>query len=254
MINLPTPVNIFYWWNFGSILGLYLFVQVLRGLFLSIHYCPNVSIAFDRIIHIVQNVSNGWIMHNVHINGASFFFICLYHHIGRNIYYNSFVLGHTWVSGVSILLLSITTAFLGYVLPWGQISFWGATVITNLVSTVPYVGSTLVMWIWGGFSINNSTINRFFSFHFVLPFIILFFVFVHLFFLHLSGSSNPLGTNRDLYKIPFHPFFTIKDLFGFVVVLFVFYIVVMEYPYVLRDPDNFIPANPLVTPTHIQPE
>jgi len=254
LINLPTPSNISYWWNFGSLLGLFLIIQIIRGLFLSIHYCPNINSAFNRIIHIIQNVNNGWIIHNIHINGASLFFICIYSHIRRNIYYNSFNLTNTWISGVSIFLLSILTAFLGYVLPWGQISFWGATVITNLISTIPYIGNLLVIWIWGGFSINNSTLNRFFSFHFIIPFIITLLIFIHLFFLHSSGSSNPLGTNRDLHKIYFHPYFTIKDILGFTTILIFFLIITIQYPYILRDPDNFIPANPLVTPTHIQPE
>lgn len=254
LINLPSPVNISYWWNFGSLLGIFLLIQIIRGLFLSIHYCPNISFAFTRIIHIIQNVPNGWIIHNIHINGASFFFICIYLHIGRNIYYNSFNLSYTWISGVTIFLLSIATAFLGYVLPWGQISFWGATVITNLISTIPYIGNIIVIWIWGGFSINNSTLNRFFSFHFIMPFIILIFIIIHLFFLHLTGSSNPTGLNRNLYKIPFHPYFTFKDLLGFNIILFLFLIIILQYPYIFRDPDNFTPANPLVTPTHIQPE
>lgn len=254
LINLPSPVNISYWWNFGSLLGIFLLIQIISGLFLSIHYCPNISIAFNRIIHIIQNVPNGWIIHNIHINGASFFFICMYLHIGRNIYYNSFNLTYTWISGVTIFLLSMATAFLGYVLPWGQISFWGATVITNLISTIPYIGNMLVIWIWGGFSINNSTLNRFFSFHFIIPFVILIFIIIHLFFLHLTGSSNPTGLNRDLYKIPFHPYFTFKDLLGFNIILLFFFIIILQYPYIFRDPDNFTPANPLITPTHIQPE
>lgn len=254
LINLPSPVNISYWWNFGSLLGIFLLIQIISGLFLSIHYCPNISVAFNRIIHIIQNVPNGWIIHNIHINGASFFFICMYLHIGRNIYYNSFNLTYTWISGVTIFLLSMATAFLGYVLPWGQISFWGATVITNLISTIPYIGNMLVIWIWGGFSINNSTLNRFFSFHFIIPFVILIFIIIHLFFLHLTGSSNPTGLNRDLYKIPFHPYFTFKDLLGFNIILLFFFIIILQYPYIFRDPDNFTPANPLITPTHIQPE
>lgn len=254
ILNLPSPVNISYWWNFGSLLGFFLLIQIIRGLFLSIHYCPNISIAYNRIIHIIQNVPNGWIMRNIHINGASIFFICIYLHIRRNLYYNSFNLTHTWISGVSIFILSITTAFLGYVLPWGQISFWGATVITNLLSTIPYIGNILVIWLWGGFSINNSTLNRFFSFHFILPFIIILFIIIHLFFLHQSGSSNPTGINRDLYKIPFHPYFSIKDLLGIFIIIIIFLIIILQTPYLLSDPDNFTPANPIITPTHIQPE
>uniref|UniRef100_UPI0030033FF6 cytochrome b n=1 Tax=Mycetophylax simplex TaxID=341688 RepID=UPI0030033FF6 len=254
LIKLPTPTNISYWWNYGSILGLFLMIQILSGLLLSIHYCPNTNIAFNSIIHIIQNVPNGWIMHNIHMNGASFFFIAIYIHMSRNIYYNSFILTYTWISGTSIFFISMITAFLGYVLPWGQMSFWGATVITNLMSTIPYMGNTLVMWIWGGFSINNSTLNRFFSFHFIFPFIIIFFVMLHLFFLHLTGSTNPTGMNSNLYKMPFHIFFSLKDLLGFIYILFMFMLIITQYPYMFSDPDNFIPANPILTPIHIQPE
>jgi len=253
-LYLPTPINISYLWNFGSLLGIFLIIQIVRGFILSIHYCPNIDIAFNRIIHITQNVKNGWLIHNIHINGASIFFICIYIHIGRGIYYNSFKLTHTWIIGIRIFLISIATAFIGYVLPWGQISFWGATVITNLISTIPYLGTRLVQWIWGGFSINNATLNRFYSIHFILPFIIIILVILHLFFLHTTGSSNPLGTNRNYYKIPFHIYFTIKDLYGFIVFSLIFIIIILEYPYIFCDPDNFIPANPIITPIHIQPE
>lgn len=254
LLNLPTPTNISYWWNYGSLLGLFLSIQIISGFILTIHYCPNINIAFNRIIHIIQNVSNGWLIHNIHINGASFFFICIYIHIGRGLYYSSYILTHTWIIGVRIFLFSIATAFLGYVLPWGQISFWGATVITNLITTIPYIGDTIVTWIWGGFSINNATLNRFFSLHFILPFIILIIVILHLFFLHLTGSSNPLGINSDLNKIPFHVYFTFKDILGFTYFLLLFTIIILQYPYIFRDPDNFTPANPIVTPIHIQPE
>jgi ubiquinol-cytochrome c reductase cytochrome b subunit len=254
LLKLPTPINISYWWNFGSLLGLFLFIQIIRGFFLSIHYCPNTNYAFNRIIHIIQNINLGWLIHNIHINGASIFFICIYIHIGRGLYYNSYKLYKTWLIGVSIYLLSIATAFLGYVLPWGQISFWGATVITNLVSTIPYIGNLIVQWIWGGFSINNATLNRFYSIHFILPFIIIIIVLIHLFFLHLTGSSNPLGTNRNLYKIPFHIYFTSKDIYGFIISFIIFFFINLEIPYIFRDPDNFLPANPIITPIHIQPE
>lgn len=252
--NLPTPINISYWWNFGSLLGLFLFIQILRGLIISIHYCPNVNLAFYRIIHIIQNVNLGWLIHNIHINGASIFFIFLYLHIRRGLYYHSFKLSYTWNIGVSIFILSIATAFLGYVLPWGQISFWGATVITNLISTIPYIGNNVIEWIWGGFSINNATLNRFFSFHFILPFLILIIVFIHLFFLHLTGSINPIGTSSNINKIPFNFYFSIKDLLGFNWILLLFIIIIFQYPYLLGDPDNFSPANPIITPVHIQPE
>lgn len=254
LLELPTPSNISYWWNYGSLLGLFLIIQILRGFILTIHYCPNINIAFHRIIHIIQNVSNGWLIHNIHINGASFFFICIYAHIGRGLFYSSYTLTHTWIIGVRIFFIAIATAFLGYVLPWGQISFWGATVITNLITTLPYIGNIIVTWIWGGFSINNATLNRFFSLHFILPFIIIIIIILHLFFLHSTGSSNPLGTNRNLNKIPFHTYFSIKDFLGFIFLLLIFTIIIFQYPYIFRDPDNFTPANPIITPIHIQPE
>nr|AFP82108.1 cytochrome b [Formica sanguinea] len=254
LMNLPSPVNISYLWNFGSLLGLFLMIQIISGFFLSMHYCPNTNFAFSSIIHIMQNVKLGWLIHNIHINGASMFFICMYLHISRGLYYNSYKLINTWLIGVSIYLLSMATAFLGYVLPWGQMSFWGATVITNLMSTIPYIGNLLVQWIWGGFSINNATLNRFYSIHFILPFIIMMMVMLHLFFLHTTGSSNPLGINSNLYKIPFHIYFSIKDILGFMIFIFFFWLINLEYPYIFSDPDNFIPANPMVTPIHIQPE
>lgn len=254
LLNIPIPINISYLWNFGSLLGIFLIIQIIRGLILSIHYCPNINLAFPRIIHIIQNVNYGWLIHNMHINGASIFFIFLYLHIRRGIYYISFKINNTWIIGVSIFILSIATAFLGYVLPWGQISFWGATVITNLISTIPIIGTNIVEWVWGGFSINNATLNRFFSLHFIIPFIILIIIILHLFFLHQLGSSNPLGTNRNLNKISFNLYFIIKDIFGLTLILTIFIITILEYPYYLRDPDNFIPANPISTPIHIQPE
>lgn len=254
LIKLPTPINISYWWNFGSLLGLFLRIQIIRGFLLSIHYCPNTIYAFNRIIHIIQDINLGWLIHNIHINGASIFFICIYIHIGRGIYYHSFKLINTWIIGISIYIISIATAFLGYVLPWGQISFWGATVITNLISTIPYIGNIIVQWIWGGFSINNATLNRFYSIHFILPFLILFIVIIHLYYLHETGSSNPLGLNRNLYKIFFHPYFSIKDNFGFILLILIFIIINLEYPYLFSDPDNFNSANSIITPIHIQPE
>nr|YP_009905736.1 cytochrome b [Nylanderia flavipes]QGW36353.1 cytochrome b [Nylanderia flavipes] len=254
LLKLPTPINISYWWNFGSLLGLFLMIQIISGFFLSMHYCPNTNYAFNSIIHIIQNINLGWLMHNIHINGASMFFICMYIHMSRGLYYNSYKLYNTWLIGVTIYLLSMATAFLGYVLPWGQMSFWGATVITNLVSTIPYIGNLMVQWIWGGFSINNATLNRFYSLHFILPFIIMMMVLMHLFFLHLTGSSNPLGTNSNFNKIPFHIYFTSKDIYGFMFFFFFFFLINLEIPYIFSDPDNFLPANPMVTPVHIQPE
>jgi len=202
----------------------------------------------------IQNTNNGWLIHNVHINGATFFFICIYIHIRREIFYKSFILFNTWIIGVSIFILSIATAFLGYVLPWSQISFWGATVITNLVSTLSYIGNIVVIWVWGGFSINNATLNRFFSLHFLLPFIILILVIIHLYFLHVTGSTNPLGTNSNLSKIPFHIYFSFKDLLGFLLFILVFTLIILQYPYIFSNPANFTPANPIITPIHIQPK
>lgn len=251
---LPTPINIPYWWNFGSLLGLYLSIQFLSGFLLSIHYCPNINFAFNRIIHITQNVNQGWLIHSTHINGASIFFLLIYIHIARGIFFHSFNLTHTWLVGTTIYLISIATAFLGYVLPWGQISYWGATVITNLTTTIPYIGPPLLNWLWGGFSINNATLNRFFSLHFILPFIITIMITIHLYFLHNTGSKNPLGTNSNINKIPFHVYFTIKDLIGFLIALTFFILINLQHPYLFNDPDNFTQANPLTTPIHIQPE
>nr|YP_010276201.1 cytochrome b [Aphaenogaster japonica]UHY39323.1 cytochrome b [Aphaenogaster japonica] len=254
LLNLPVPLNISYWWNFGSLLAMFLGIQFISGFLLSIHYCPNTTYAFYSIIHIIQNVNNGWMMHNIHINGASFFFICMYTHIARGIYYESYTLNTTWAAGVTIFLIAMATAFLGYVLPWGQMSFWGATVITNLISTIPYIGNMTVMWVWGGFSINNATLNRFFSLHFILPFILTILIILHLYFLHMTGSNNPLGINSNMYKVPFHIYFSYKDLLGFMMFLFPFTLIILKYPYMFSDPDNFTPANPMVTPIHIQPE
>lgn len=251
---LPTPININFIWNFGSILGIFLLVQLISGFILSLHYCPNIEYAFNRIIYIIKNVNSGWLTRLIHINGASFFFLLIYIHIRRNLYYHSYKIIHTWIIGVTILFISIATAFLGYVLPWGQISFWGATVITNLLSAIPYIGQIIVEWIWGGYSINNATLNRFFSLHFIIPFIILILVILHLFYLHLTGSSNPLGLNRNNYKISFHPYFTIKDSLSFILILLFFFILIIQHPYYLGDPDNFKIANPIITPPHIKPE
>lgn len=254
LIDLPTPTNISSWWNFGSLLALCLITQILTGLFLTIYYNANIELAFYRVNYICRNVNYGWLIRTLHANGASFFFICIYLHIGRNIYYESFNLKFTWIIGIIILFTLIATAFIGYVLPWGQISFWGATVITNLLSAIPYLGTILVNWIWGGFAVDNATLTRFYTFHFLLPFIILILTIIHLLFLHQTGSNNPLGINRNLDKIPFHPFFTFKDLIGFIILITILTILTLINPYILGDPDNFIPANPLVTPIHIQPE
>lgn len=254
LIRLPTPVNISIWWNFGSLLGLCLIIQILTGFILSIHYTPHVNIAFNRVTHIIQDVNYGWLFRLIHINGASFFFICLFIHIGRGIYYNSFLIKKVWFTGIIIFLILIGTAFIGYVLPWGQISFWGATVITNLISVVPYVGEILVQWVWGGFSINNATLNRFYSLHFILPFVIIVMVMMHLLFLHETGSSNPIGFKRDYNKFSFRPYFVYKDLIGFILLIILLLLICILNPYILSDPENFIQANPIVTPVHIQPE
>nr|APX39453.1 cytochrome b [Chrysolina hyperici] len=254
LIDLPTPSNISTMWNFGSLLGLCLMMQIITGLFLSMHYCSNLELAFNSISHICRDINYGWLLRTIHANGASFFFICLYIHIGRGIYYSSYIMKETWLIGVTLFFLTMATAFLGYVLPWGQMSFWGATVITNLVSAIPYLGVTLVQWIWGGFAVDNATLTRFFTFHFILPFIISALVMIHLLFLHQTGSSNPLGTQSNIDKIPFHPYFSYKDIMGMLIMLFCLMILTLSNPYLLGDPDNFIPANPLVTPIHIQPE
>nr|YP_010403094.1 cytochrome b [Gynaephora rossii]YP_010403107.1 cytochrome b [Gynaephora groenlandica]UQW19915.1 cytochrome b [Gynaephora rossii]UQW19928.1 cytochrome b [Gynaephora groenlandica] len=253
-IDMPLPSNISYWWNFGSLLGLCLIIQILTGLFLTMYYTANIEMAFYSVNYICRNVNYGWLIRTLHANGASFFFICIYLHIGRGIYYESFNLKHTWMIGVSILFLLMATAFMGYVLPWGQMSFWGATVITNLLSAIPYLGTMLVNWIWGGFAVDNATLTRFYTFHFLLPFIILMTTIIHLLFLHQTGSNNPLGLNSNYDKIPFHPFFTFKDILGMTILLFMLILLSLTNPYLLSDPDNFIPANPLVTPPHIQPE
>nr|YP_009555382.1 cytochrome b [Triodia sylvina]AZU95919.1 cytochrome b [Triodia sylvina] len=254
LIDLPTPSNISSLWNFGSLLGLCLIIQIITGLFLTMHYSANIDLAFYSINHICRDVNYGWLIRTLHANGASFFFICIYLHIGRGIYYESFLYKYTWMIGVLILFLLMATAFMGYVLPWGQMSFWGATVITNLLSAIPYLGSMLVNWIWGGFAVDNATLTRFYTFHFLLPFILIMMTMIHLLFLHQYGSNNPLGINSNLDKIPFHPYFSFKDLLGFIIMLMILMLLTLWNPYILGDPDNFIPANPLVTPIHIQPE
>nr|ACV51829.1 cytochrome b [Neogobius fluviatilis] len=254
LVDLPAPSNISAWWNFGSLLGLCLIAQIVTGLFLAMHYTSDIATAFSSVAHICRDVNFGWLIRNMHANGASFFFICIYLHIGRGLYYGSYLYKETWNIGVILLLLVMMTAFVGYVLPWGQMSFWGATVITNLLSAVPYVGGSLVQWIWGGFSVDSATLTRFFAFHFLLPFVILAATLLHLLFLHETGSNNPVGLNSDADKIPFHPYFTYKDLLGFAIMLLALTSLALFTPNYLGDPDNFIPANPLVTPPHIKPE
>lgn len=254
VVSLPSPSNINILWNFGSLLGLCLVAQIATGLFLAIHYARDASLAFKRVIHICYDVNYGWLIRTLHANGASIFFICLYMHTGRGLYFGSYRFIETWNIGVLILLATIATAFLGYVLPWGQISFWGATVITNLLSAIPYCGTAIVEWLWGGFAVGNPTLSRFFALHFLLPFIIAAIVVVHFVFLHETGSNNPLGINRNFDKIPFHPYFSIKDIVGFILALILLISLSMQAPYALGDPDNFIPANPISTPAHIKPE
>nr|ASY98299.1 cytochrome b [Decimiana sp. JZ-2017] len=254
LIDLPSPSNISSLWNFGSLLGLCLITQILTGLFLTMHYSAHIDLAFSSVIHICRDVNYGWLLRTLHANGASMFFICIYLHIGRGMYYGSYKFYYTWMTGILILFLVMATAFMGYVLPWGQMSFWGATVITNLLSAIPYLGINLVQWVWGGFAVDNATLNRFYTFHFILPFIVTAMVMIHLLFLHQTGSNNPLGLNSNNDKIPFHPYFTFKDIFGFMILFLMISILSLKSPYILGDPDNFIPANPLVTPIHIQPE
>nr|ADM67573.1 cytochrome b [Glyptothorax laosensis] len=254
LIDLPAPSNISVWWNFGSLLLLCLMTQILTGLFLAMHYTSDISTAFSSVAHICRDVNYGWIIRNLHANGASFFFICIYLHIGRGLYYGSYLYKETWNIGVVLLLLVMMTAFVGYVLPWGQMSFWGATVITNLLSAVPYMGDALVQWIWGGFSVDNATLTRFFAFHFLLPFAIIAATVLHALFLHETGSNNPVGLNSDADQISFHPYFSYKDVLGFIVLMTALASLALFSPNLLGDPENFTPANPLVTPPHIKPE
>nr|CCD33257.1 cytochrome b [Trachemys venusta callirostris] len=254
LIDLPSPSNISAWWNFGSLLGTCLILQTLTGIFLAMHYSPDISLAFSSVAHITRDVQYGWLIRNMHANGASLFFMCIYLHIGRGLYYGSYMYKETWNTGIILLLLTMATAFVGYVLPWGQMSFWGATVITNLLSAIPYIGNTLVQWIWGGFSVDNATLTRFFTFHFLLPFTIMGLTLVHLLFLHETGSNNPTGLNSNIDKIPFHPYFSYKDLLGIILMLALLLTLTLFSPNLLGDPDNFTPANPLSTPPHIKPE
>ena len=254
----PTPKNLSYWWNFGSLAGIVLVLMILTGIFLAMHYTPHTAFAFESVERIMRDVNYGWLMRYMHMNGASFFFIVVYIHIFRGLYYGSYKAPHEllWMLGVVILLLMMATAFMGYVLPWGQMSFWGATVITNLFSAFPVIGDHIVTWLWGGFSVDNPTLNRFFSLHYLLPFAIVGVVVLHLVALHRFGSGNPLGIDvkgpQD--SIPFHPYYTAKDSFGLGIFLILFAGVVFFAPNVFGEPDNYIPANPLVTPPHIVPE
>jgi ubiquinol-cytochrome c reductase cytochrome b subunit len=256
LIDYPTPVNINYLWNFGSMAGIFLVVQILTGIFLAMHYTPHVDLAFLSVEHIMRDVNNGWLILYLHANGASMFFGVVYIHIARGIYYGSYQKprGFVWVAGVVILILMMATAFMGYVLPWGQMSFWAATVITNLFSAFPIVGEPIVAWLWGGFSVDNATLNRFFSFHYLLPFLIVGAVLAHLAVLHQNGSNNPLGVHSGIDKIPFYPYFIIKDLFSWVIAFVFYFGFVFFAPNYLGHTDNYIEANAMVTPAHIVPE
>nr|ASP18726.1 cytochrome b [Tricholestes criniger] len=254
LIDLPTPSNISTWWNFGSLLGICLITQIVTGLFLAMHYTADTALAFNSVAHICRDVQFGWLIRNIHANGASFFFMCIYLHIGRGIYYGSYLNKETWNVGVILLLALMATAFVGYVLPWGQMSFWGATVITNLFSAIPYIGQTIVEWAWGGFSVDNPTLTRFFAIHFLLPFVIAGLTLVHLTLLHETGSNNPLGIPSDCDKFPFYPYYTTKDILGFMLLFIPLTTLALFSPNLLGDPENFTPANPLATPPHIKPE
>jgi len=254
--NYPTPINLSYLWGFGSVAGIALVVQLVTGIFLAMHYTPEVNLAFISVEHIMRDVVGGVGLRYIHANGASMFFIVVYLHMFRGLYYGSYFQPRSelWYSGVIIFLLMMATAFMGYVLPWGQMSFWGATVITNLFSAVPLIGDDIVQLLWGGFSVDNPTLNRFFSLHFVLPFVITGLVIGHLLLLHKDGSNNPLGFNSAVDRIPFLPYFYVKDLFGLVIFALLFSFFVIYAPNYLGHPDNYIEADPMVTPPHIVPE
>jgi len=256
IIDYPTPINLNYFWSFGSVSGLCLLVQIITGIFLAMHYTAHVDYAFDSVEHIMRDVNNGWLIRYIHANGASMFFIVVYCHIFRGLYFGSYIhpRGLLWLSGVIIFLLMMATAFMGYVLPWGQMSFWGATVITNLFSAVPVAGHLIVEWLWGGFSVSNATLNRFYSLHYLMPFVIVGLVASHLALLHSEGSNNPLGINSNVELIPFYPYFYVKDLFSFLTLVSLFSFFVFFMPNLLGHSDNYIPANSLSTPAHIVPE
>ena len=257
-VDYPTPKNLNYWWNFGSLAGFFLLVQIITGIILSMHYTAHVDHAFTSIEHIMRNVNHGWLIRYIHMNGASFFFIVVFIHIFRGLYYGSYKAPREllWWLGIIILLLMMATAFMGYVLPWGQMSFWGATVITNLFSAIPIIGEGITQWLWGGYSIDNPTLSRFYTLHFLFPFLIVGVVILHIVALHTHGSNNPLGIDKKGTQdtIPFHPYYTIKDLFGLSFALTIFFAVVFFIPDYLGHPDNYIPADPLKTPAHIVPE
>ena len=258
LVDHPTPRNLNYWWNFGSLAGITLVIMIVSGLLLSMHYVAHVDLAFDSVEHIMRDVNYGWLLRYIHSVGASMFFLIVYIHISRGLYYGSYKSPREvlWWLGIIIFFLMIIAAFLGYTLPWGQMSFWGATVITNLFSAIPLIGDNIVTWLWGGFSIHNPTLNRFYSLHFLIPFIIVGVVFLHIVALHKVGSNNPTGIDLTFKKekIPFHPYYTAKDFFGYGVFFIIFGIFVFFLPNLLGHPENYIPADPFVTPEHIIPE
>ena len=257
-MDFPTPKNLNYWWTFGGILAIMLVIQLISGIVLVMHYTPNTGMAFASVEHIMRDVNYGWLLRYMHANGASMFFVAVYIHIFRGMYYGSYkdpreVL---WMLGVFIFIAMMATAFMGYVLPWGQMSFWGAKVITNLFSAIPYVGDPIVTWLWGGFNVDNPTLNRFFSLHYLLPFVLAALVFLHIWALHVPGNNNPTGVEvkSDADTLPFHPYYTMKDLFAIMLFLMVMFAFVFFAPNYMGHADNYIEANPLVTPTHIVPE
>ena len=256
LIHYPTPINLSYAWSFGSSAGICLIIQILTGIFLAMHYTPHIDLAFSSVEHIMRDVKHGWLIRYMHANGASMFFIVIYLHIFRGLYYGSYMAPRQllWCSGVVIFILMMATAFMGYVLPWGQMSFWGATVITSLVSAIPFVGQPITSWLWGGFTVGNATLNRFFSLHFLCPFIIAALSLIHLALLHKDGSNNPLGVDSSGDTIPFYPNIVIKDLFVFFCFTFFFCVFIFYFPNALGHPDNYIPADPMQTPAHITPE
>nr|YP_004123299.1 cytochrome b [Oscarella lobularis]YP_004123641.1 cytochrome b [Oscarella tuberculata]ADO51386.1 apocytochrome b [Oscarella tuberculata]ADO51500.1 apocytochrome b [Oscarella lobularis] len=253
-IDVPSPSNISYLWNFGSTLGICLIIQIVTGIFLAMHYCPETDLAFASVAHIMRDVNYGFVLKAIHANGASIFFLCAYMHIGRGLYYGSYSREMVWNIGIVIFLLMMATAFIGYVLPWGQMSFWAATVITNFLSAIPYVGNDIVEWVWGGYSVSNATLNRFYSLHYLLPFILAALALIHIFLLHEEGSNNPIGVRGDIDVIPFHPYYTFKDLYGWILMVILLTVLVFFAPNLLGDAENFKQANPLVTPVHIRPE
>lgn len=254
LVDLPSPANLSVNWNYGSLLGLILVIQLVSGIVLATRFSGHSDLSFDSVIRIYQDSNYGWLLRLIHSTGASFFFFFIYLHIGRGLYYGSYIYTEVWNIGVVIYLVLMGTAFLGYVLPWGQISYWAATVITNLLSAIPWLGSILVEWVWGGFAVGNPTLTRFFALHYLLPFLVTVMVILHIFYLHVYGSSNPLGISSNTNKVSFHYYYSVKDLFVYFVFIFVFMFFTLKYGYVFMDAENFIPANPLVTPTHIQPE